>query len=176
MYFKVNKGTPLFDSLMAVYEKIKKSRTMVKELEKEVGADGSSSDNHYLAGRINAFHFKNYKSPGENWMSMQGKFSPWYMPRSSKKFAKENKELFDKLAAIPRVDTKLLMEPLGLTGLQAYSANGSLVVFSRPRLEWYPEYVILTFPDEITYSPVDGMEEILGSVYKELKKVTPLEF
>lgn len=164
MHFKVIKGTPLFDTLMGVHEKLQESHKAIKALCKEVGADGHAETNYsYLKGEIAAFHFETCRPPSDAWMKKQECF---FMPKSGKKFIEETGHILQKIKEIPKVKKELLMDAIKAEE-QWY---GGLTLFSRPGFAVYPEYILFSFPSEVKYEPVEGMVEILGSEFTALSK------
>lgn len=177
MYFKVLNGTALYGTLYDVFLKVKAAKDYCDELAKEVGADGFSTSNSYIAGDINAFHFKGYEPPDrELWSApTREKRTPWWMPKIGKKFLEKNEVILGKLKDIPRVDKKLIQDPLNCN-MAAYGSAAGLTVFEVPATKWFKDYVLLEFPDQVNYESVPDMIEILASEHKELSKAEPLSF
>lgn len=173
MKFKVEKGHPLFDTLMVVWEKIKVSKDACNALAAEVGSDGVSGSDSYLAGSINAFHFADHKKPNEHWKAMEKGFTPWFMPKWSTR-DKATKEIIAKIQSLPKVDTAEINDPLNFKH-GAFSTSKGIHWVQRPGVWWFPEYILVSTPEGYKYEPVEGMIELKESEFEALKEAPGVE-
>lgn len=95
----------------------------------------------------------------------------WYMPKVGAKFKSQNQDVLAKIAVVPRVKHEAIQTVLQCTR-QVY---GFLIIFEVPAIKWGEDQILITFPNEVKYIPVEGMIEILGSEFVELNKKEALD-
>lgn len=159
MKYKVLKGTPLFDKIVVVVEKIKDYNQQAEDLSNSVGGLRAATLGYNRAGGIAAFEFK--KEPDMNLWKRVDKYEPLYSPRAKK----ANNALFAKIQALPITRYEEFNNVIefkqhwsGLTFHQTYG----LVISD--------DFMLIEMNDEVKYTPVQDMIEILGSEYNYLKE------
>ena len=157
MKFKVNKGTKLFNELIAVLKKMDQCHHAAWEIVEEVGATSYRGSYWRIGGGITALGFK--KQP-EGYRKEEGYNS--YFPKK----IKVNKELLAKIDALPTVTFEDINTPLKFDFPQ-HIGNKMVNV---PEVLFRKDHVLINVKDECTYTPVEGMIEILGSEWIALGK------
>lgn len=155
MKYKVNKGTELFDKLVAFQSKMTEVNNKALELCKELGGKRFSV-NGEIAGGISSIEFDE-QPKGWRKTSLKG----FYQPSDFKK----NKEVIDKMRSLPRLSFKDFNEIVGYE-LQ-FVGN---MICTMPQVFWKKDFVLLSFNEAAKYTPVEDMEEITVSEFNSLKE------
>lgn len=168
MKFKVLKGTKLFDQLTKVGEDIREADNTAYKLGKELGYKSIRGGRHVLGGGISAFQSSELP---KGWK--------YAYPKSDREAVfpmnkKVNKELLDRIAALPKVEHEALNKILKFDPWKhndkAYNGDGSFKIQWYPGIQWKDEYVLLDVSEYMVYKPVKDMIEILESEYEKLSK------
>ncbi len=169
MKFKVLKGSELFRLLSEVHKKMEEATAAAKAVSKEVKADAFCQSDRGVAGGISAFVFNNYKSPGDNWKSLDrhtSKMSRFHFPKRNKR----NKELLATIDSLPIVKATELSRIFKYKS-QSFSTDQAGLVFSTsPGIEWHISkgYILVTIHENAKYKPIEGLTEIMVSEYQKL--------
>lgn len=165
MYWKVLKGTELFDKLDHIRMGVIAAQNCAWDLAKKQGAESVRGDMFILAGGISGMHFPNGKPSGYKKV-YSSHFTDCYMPSDIKK----NDKLLAEIKALPRIEYTALNDVL--------KYKKSDVIFSDNRMVFYPrtmfqkKEMLISLPDYVTgYKPVKDMIEITVSEYNKLNKV-----
>jgi aconitase B len=156
MKYIIKKGTPLFDRLTTLKEKMKEVNKVRHEFLHQYADEIEYYERyHAIAGGIEAICFKSNPDP-KQWKKFdKDAFSP----------KKSAKELWDKFYGLPYVHNNEFNDIIGFK--KAFVGNR---VVLRPALNIQDDYYLISVDTEIEYTPVEGMEEIKDSEYKELSK------
>jgi hypothetical protein len=163
MKFKVLKGTVLFDKLLAIVIQIHECNQQAHDLALEQGAIGVATTGNNRAGGIDAFRFKYDTEPDVLLWKQVDKYhyADLYSPRANKK----NNNLFSQIQALPRIGYKEYNAVIGYEqqwiGLSLHQSYG---------LFQDDDFFLIELSDEVNYTPVADMTEILSSEYKTLKE------
>ena len=152
MYFKVEKGVPLWEELEKIMNQIIHVRAEAYKLVEELGFTTYAPAHNVVAGGISALHcnFKpeGFREVGERWRNL-------YFPKAKNKVASE------KIANLPVVQYDEYNSVIGftehfvgLTHIMCYGLKKSGDVF------------LIKMHEKAEYTPIDGMIEILPSEYK----------
>ena len=172
-YYKVEKGTALFNQLIDFHGSIKKVKDSARELLKTI--PNANIDHYYMdaeiAGGISFVKFQRDQIP-KDWIEtkrvQRDKNGVPCYPHGNRK---STKEIRAKIKILPRLNFKDLNEIIGYKHLNYKSNHWSMC----PGFIFRKEYVLFDVVDVIKegvedYIPVEGMTEILASEYKELSK------
>ncbi len=160
MYYRIDKGTDTFQKLSALWEKITAAHDAAKEIVEELGVKYYARASHALAGGISAIQF--FEKP-EGWVKVGRKNQSAYMPN-----AKRNKEIYDRIHALPVVHHKEMND---ITGYQTQTyTKGDGIVFSHTNGLFYSKDCFLIEVDnEAKFTPNQDMVEIVTSEFMKLK-------
>jgi hypothetical protein len=160
MKYKILKGTELFKNLTAFKKKMADVRKQAMDLAIELGGVSSASNGRYLAGGIDAVEFK--EKP-EGWRSVGNSWQNLYYPKADKK----NKEIHNKIQALPRLDFDELNALVGFTG-QFCSDERGIAHVKSVSIKWHKDFILMETAEGTEYTPVKDVIEILGSEYDTL--------
>lgn len=160
MYFKVEKGSPLYDNLIDLMKKAKYVQEEARKLVFELGYLQYRQRSWVLWGGISSILIPKDKPVPKDW----SKADDGYMPR---KYRKSTRDLAEKIKQLPVVEHDELNDLLG------YDSNSSKTPY---RTSFHPafkyikdkELFLISVADYMIYTPVDGMTEILSSEYNAL--------
>src|ERR1035437_3660461 len=161
MKYKVLKGTALFDKLIAIVDQINKCNQAALDLALSQGAVGLATLGNNRGGGIDAFRFK--EEPDMLlWKQMdKHRYRDLYSPRANKK----NNDLFSQIQALPRIGYPEYNAVIGYEsqwiGISLHQSYG---------LFQDDDFFLIELSDEVNYTPVADMTEILSSEYKTLKE------
>jgi hypothetical protein len=159
MKYKILAGTGTFNKLSAIQKRIEEADRITKALVAEFGAEEWLGNGYgYVAGDLIGIRFA--QKP-EGWTKIRSNHSSFFCPKSS---VKGNKDLLDRIAAIPKVMTWELNDCIGFkpqrVGLTQYTSIG---------VKWGNEFHLVHVPEAADYTPLNDVIEILGSEYKRLE-------
>lgn len=172
MRFKVLKDTELYDKLNGLQKKCNECAAASHALAVELGATAAYTTQHNRCGGADAFHFEYGKDPDKAiWMRPSRRDAPRaFYPRSGGKAGKTNKELLDKIAALPVISYEEANSIIGFeaqwVGLSHCRSFGAKIG---------PDYALVEVPGEAEYTPHPDMTELKESEYKELFAALPKE-
>lgn len=161
MKFKVIKGTSLFNDLTQLNKKMNKVRAAAYKVAKSFNGTGRyATSGNTLAGGIDAIEFN--EKP-EGWKSVGNSWQNFYYPKVT------NKEANKAICTLPYLSFDEINNLLNFKS-NAYTTNEGIVWIKCPEVYWFPTYILISLPDKVKYTPVDGMVEILGSEFNVLNK------
>jgi hypothetical protein len=166
MKYKIEKGSPLFDKFEEIRQRMIVCNQEAKDLCKELGGKAVATLGENAAGGIDAIEFD--EKP-EDWKVMGKPHQNLFYPKA------KNKELLQKISALPKVKRSEIAELLGFKIQAISSSDGGLMMVSCPRTILRKEFVLIDMPTECKYTPVDGMTEILESEFVRLREATNKE-
>lgn len=160
MKFKILKGTETFNKLSDFEKEIKRVNKIAIDLSKELGGDEKGTHLGYsfeLAGGISGI-----KMPlkPEGWKDASKNHHNYFYP----KINKSNKDVLDKINALPILKYKDLNDIVGFS----FQSHG-MTWFNCPGIYWGKEYILMDVNDQCNFCPNEDMIEILGSEYIKLK-------
>jgi hypothetical protein len=171
MKFKVLKGTALYDQLAAIQKKANDCSKAAIKFAKSLGADAVFTHGRInAAGGIDAFRFEWGKDPDKLlWMQPDRHKTPRaFYPRSGKKYG-ANKELHEKIRALPVVTIEELNTIIGFKGHIGVEGAG-IVHYRTYGLDLFPNYAVISIPDGCGYKKSNkDMIEITTSEFNKLK-------
>lgn len=153
MYFKVEKGVPLWNKLEELMNRIIEVRQAAKDLVNEMGFTEYGAAHFVVAGGISFVYSPDrkpdgYRSVGKSWQQ-------FYFPKAV------NKVLCGKIAALPVVKHNEYNDVINFkdqfVGLKHIMAYG---------LKKTGDTFLIEVSDDAKYTPIEGMIEILASEYK----------
>ena len=159
MKYIVRKGTNTFDRLTEIGERVKAIQTLNRVIVDEL--DGNyyiSCSGGLIAGPLEGIELK--QKP-EGWKQVYANVAQnMFFPKS----VKQNKELLTRIATIPVVKRSEVNEIVGfknqIVGRRYIQTIG---------LIWGQDFHLVGIDDEVDYTPLADMDEILTSEYKRLK-------
>lgn len=164
MYFKIESGSEVYNKLKELQKKcndVKKQLTALPLLVDEATGDVYSSG-EYLAGDVVGIVCK--KKP-EGWKQTGEKHLNCYMPKVNK----QNKEILDAIAAIPKVDAKELNSIVGFKAPQTPPSERGIVFVKTVNISFAKNYILMSVTKGCKYKPLPGIVEIVASEYEKLK-------
>lgn len=167
MKYKVVKGTPLFDQLQALAQRCIDANAAADDLAKSLGAEASySRATKNRAGGVDAFRFDYGKEPDPALWTQPDRHNnkQMFYPRAGKKYA-VNQPLHDQIAALPIVSFQEFNEAIGFERQWVGLSLVHCYTLCPGR-----DVVLIDTGDEADYTPVEGMQEILVSEFRALKK------
>ena len=156
MYFKILKGTKLFDKLMKVDEKRKLAIKAANKILTEIGTQRYVRPADSVGGGIRAFELT--VCP-DGWKPvMRGRFENCFFPKATAK----NKDLLARIEALPIIKSANYAEAL------KYTPQGVDLKFSIcPGIEFKPKVILIDALVE-DYKPLKDMIEITEGEYRKL--------
>lgn len=165
MKFRVNKGTKLFDQLVAVGEQIRDANNAAVKFGKSLGFSAIRIGGHVLAGGISSFQSETVP---DGFIQKNG---DGVFPRKN---LKKNKEVLAQIEALPKVEHSVLNKVLKFdpfnSNEKAQNGNGSFKIQWYPHVAWKSEYVLVEVAEYMNYKPLKDMIEITASEYEKLSK------
>lgn len=156
MKYIIRKGVPLFDRLQLLYQKMKEANAATRDFLSRFGKEVEYYPApHCLAGGVQSICFP-HNPNSELWKRGAGGYIP-------KKNAKDLQFEFYDLPVVKNNELN------SLVGFKNMSWAGKRVWF-RPAWTVGDDYHLIDVNSDIDYTPVEGMEEILESEFKALKK------
>jgi len=171
-YYKIEKGTELFEKMDSFHDRIKEVKKPARELLESI--PNADSETYYMdaeiAGGIRYVRFPHDKVP-KDWCvskSMQrSKAGVFCYPHGNRK---STKEIRLKIKNLPRLNYPDLTSIFGYKALNYKSNHWSFC----PGINWTKDFILINVQDveegRVGYTPVEGMTEILASEYMKLKK------
>lgn len=160
-HYLIQNGSKLFDALTEINNKIKASREANRKLVEELGGIDFRTRHSNGLFSIAAIEFK--EPPDKAfWTSVGSKYESLYMPKV------KNKEVLKKISDIVLVQREEINEHIKYKS-QIIMAGLGFTDVRMPNISFGAEYILFEIPDGCVYEPVEGAEEILGTVYKQLK-------
>lgn len=155
MKFKVLAGSDIFEQLMAVKKRMDESFEKSKQIADEVGAE------EWLSGPDGDLWGIRFPSKPNGWKQVLGvHHNDCYFPKANR----QNKDLLDRIAGIPRVSRKDLNACVGFkiqwVGFKQLRSIGVV---------WGELFCLVELHEEANYQPLPGMEELTVSEYIRLK-------
>lgn len=168
MKFKVSKSSPLFKKLESIKLKVKEADKAATTLASSLGFNEHYPKRFVLAGGIEAFHKAGISKPDGFAYAYGAKNKEAFFPKKTK----ANKELLDKIAALPVVENHELNSILKFNGNKSkeFTKTGGRRVCFHPEVHFGKGYFLIGIPEYIDYKPVKGMTEITTSQYHKLSK------
>ncbi|HAH24928.1 MAG TPA: hypothetical protein DCL77_14440 [Prolixibacteraceae bacterium] len=160
MYFKIEKGTEVFNKLDVLHGRIQEVNKTAKELVKKLGGNRYCGDQNRLAGGIDAIEFE--QKP-EGYRSVGGKWDNLYLPNARNKV---NNQL---IAELPTLQYDELNSIVGFKGPQTAPHPKGLSFVSIPSICFSDEVMLMKVPDGCKYTAPEGVTEIIYSEYQGLK-------
>jgi hypothetical protein len=156
MKYIIKLGSDLFNKLKELQAKMKEANeARMNFLQRFADEIEYYPKHHILAGGVEAICFNQNPDP-KLWKKFgKDAFAP----------KKSAKNLYEEMVSLPVVTNKELNDLIGFK--KAWLDHR--VIF-RPAVTFEDDYVLVSVDTEINYTPVEGMEEILDSEYKELMK------
>lgn len=166
MKYKVLPHTELFLKLNELFERCLYANEAADKLAKSIGASDHATLGRNRAGGIDAFQFARGKEPDkELWMQPDRHKNPdLFYPRNGKKYT-ANKELHEKIAALPTVSFDQYNAVIGFE--KQWKGFTQIRTY---RLQRHEAFFLIDTTDEADYTPVEGMQEITVSEYKSLEE------
>lgn len=168
MKFKIMKGTPLFDKLREVGDKMKAANKEAYALCTELGFKQMRPESMVLAGGISSLYAKT-KPEGYAFAFNPSKSPNDFFPKRNK----ANKEIIERIKALPKVEHEELNNPIKYDGWKSnkYNERGSgKHVSLHPGISWHKNFILISVAEYIDYKPVKDMIEITVTEYKKLEK------
>jgi hypothetical protein len=160
MKFRVNKGTPLFDKLILLQEKMWDCNNAAYDLVKKMGYKRMRGRGMVLAGGISTIEILGGKPEG--WRDNTYGVSNEYFPKKNK----QNKEILAKIKALPVVEYRELND---LVNFDMHDTKSNRISF-HPEIIWGDDAILIGISSQYeNYKPVKGMVEILESEYNLIK-------
>jgi len=154
MYYKLKKGSPTYDALKEVWEKMHKYNKKAFKLVEELGFKKFGINREGVAGGISCFQSsekpEGYKSIGNSGDNL-------IFPK------KNNKEVLEKIDALPIVSKKEFNDTIGFK--EQFSDRMYHSSFGCKRVD---DVFLIEVSNECDYTPTEGMIEITFTEYKEL--------
>lgn len=170
MKYKVLKGTKLFNDLVAVQKKIYKVDQEALKLADSLGFKKIRGRSFAVAGGVSSFHSETQpKDYGYTYGSK--KSTTDFFPKK----IKANKEILDKIKALPVVEYSEINDLLkyderALT-VPANNGRGGQRIFFVPAIHWKRNMILIGLHEgQERYKPVKSMIEIKVSDYNKLTK------
>jgi hypothetical protein len=163
MKYKISKGTELFKTLTDLRKKMDKVQKQAKELAIEFGGTTAATNGRHLAGGIDAVEFK--EKP-DGWRSVGNSWQNLYYPKADKK----NKEIHEKIQALPVLEFKELNDAVGFTGNQSVCTDNGFSFIKTVGMQWHKDFILMEVAEKTKYTPIKSVEEILGSEFDKLSK------
>jgi hypothetical protein len=156
MKYIIKQGSDLFNKLKELQAKMKE---VIEAQQKFLSQFGEKIEYyprwHCIAGGVDGICFNKNPDP-----KLWKKFDrDGYTPKKSAK------KLYEEMNSLPVVTNNEFNDLIGFK--KAFL--GKRVLF-RPAVKFEDDYVLVSVDTEVNYTPVEGMEEILDSEYKELVK------
>jgi len=166
MKFKVEKGTPLFDKLKDLGERMKAANKEAFSLCTEMGFKQMRPAPHALAGGISSFYSKT--KPTNFVCTVNAKSPNDFFP---KRRVNANKELLARIDKLPVIDYNELNKLINYDGWNSdkFNERGGRYVSMHPGISWHKDHVLLDVAEYVKYKPVKGMVEITVSEYNKIK-------
>lgn len=166
MKYKVLPSCDLYTALTAIQLKMVEcnnaANTFVKGLGYERFRLSSYRNGHQvIAGGVSSIEILTGKPEG--WRKAVGHKE--YMPSKLKK----NKDLLDKIAALPFVTNSEITDLLKYDWRNTTKSAGNRISFC-PGVIWKKKLILIDVADYVKYKPVAGMVEILESEYQKLSQ------
>lgn len=155
-YYKILKGTDLFNKLTDFKKRGDKAREAANKLAKELGSDHDAYTSSGDLGGIDALHFE--EKP-EGWRVVGNRWQSLYYPKA------DQKELHKKIAALPIVKRSELNDIVGFSGLQMVG----MAIIKSVGMAWHNDYCVMEVAAGCKYTPPKDATEILHSEYEKLK-------
>lgn len=156
MKFKVIPGCALFSTLQEINKGMICASAAIKDTLIQKGFTGNyaSSGHSYLVA-CDAVEILGPKP--DAWKVMGYPYQQLYWPLA------KNKKDQEWLRILPRISNDILNLPLDFH----FGSGPNLEVYYRPGVAWHKEYIVID-TGNATYTPVEGMIEILESEYQKL--------
>jgi hypothetical protein len=165
MKYKILKGSLLFDKFIELRERMNKVQKEATELVESLGHSRYCPALYKLAGGVSAIEFPNSEKVA-GWMKLTNQNKRLHMPSK----IKANEELLNKFKALPTLEFNELNDMINYDSKEAHN----LVWSSHPGVIWKSDYVLIDVNENMKYTPVEGMIEILQSEYNDLKSAQVL--
>jgi hypothetical protein len=160
MKYKISKESDLYFNLRALEVKIKAANYLAYDVVKEFGAEKFALNPHSFAGGIGGIVFdrkpEGWKRVGKDWQDL-------YYPKAS------NKMDLEKIKGLPLVTEKEYNDITGFVGMQTISSGQGFYLIGSPGIYFGDEEILLDVNSQCTFTPKEGMIEILESEYLKLK-------
>ena len=163
MKYKILKGTELFKKLADLRKRMNEVQKQAKDLAIELGGTAAATSGRNLAGGIDAVEFD--KKP-DGWRSVGNSWQNLYYPKADKK----NKEIHDKINALPILKFEELNNAVGFSANQSVCNSNGFAFIKTVGMQWHKDFILMETAEGTKYTPVDGVQEILGSEFEELSK------
>jgi len=155
-YYKILKGTDLFNKLNDFKKRGDVAREAANKLAKELGSNEDAYTTGGDIGGIDALHFD--EKP-QGWRSVGNKWQSLYYPKA------DQKELHEKINALPIVKREELNEIVGFSGMQI----ADMAIIKSVGMAWHKDYCVMEVAAGCRYTPPKDAIEILHSEYDKLK-------
>ena len=161
MKYKISKGTNTYSQLADLFERIKECKITAQSLAAEMSdiedkKDVTSlSSGFRLSGGLSGVSMK--KKP-DGYRPVKGYYG-YYFPKQ----CKANKEILDRIAALPSVGVNELNSIVGFE-----EQSHGLTWYTRPAVNLRDEYALIKISENCEFTPNEDMIEILDSEYKIL--------
>lgn len=170
MYYKVDKGAPLFDKIEEVKNKMKSANKKALNLVVSMGFEQFRPKAHALAGGISSF-FSKEKPEGFCYTYGDKHGHPNdFFPKK----IKNNKILLKQIEDLPIVNyeelTDLINYDWTVHSVSSGPRIGSKSISFCPGVFFNKTYVLFDITDCKKYKPSEGMIEITFTEYNKLKK------
>lgn len=162
MKFKILKGTELFQKYIDLKTEMERCDKAALMMMREVGAVSVRGDYFAVAGGISSFQFKDNKKP-DGWAYAHNDSRTDFVPAKNRK---ANKELLDKIKALPCVTFEQFNAPLKYN----WRIHDNNRISYHPGLWWKKSYILVEISDQYSrYKPVKDMIELTTSEFNKLK-------
>lgn len=159
MKFKIPKGTPLFDAVMAVSKRMDECNAAAEALSKELGAEECYHSTYHLAGGIAGMRFP---SKPEGWKDVVGQYKV-YMPKAALR------DINKRIAALPTMKVEEMATILKYKNHTGFNGNG-FQMQRLPTITFLPDVILLSTIDGNPWKGCKGATEIKGSEYDALER------
>lgn len=154
MYYKLESGSETYDKVSAIWDKIISYNKQAVELVNSLGFTKYGNDNWNVAGGISCIQSD---TKPEGYKQVGKKFQNLYYPKAS------NKTVNDLINDLPLLSWDEYNSAIGFEdqfrGLRHIMGYSLVKVYG---------FFLIKIDDECTYTPADGLVEIVSSEYKRL--------
>jgi hypothetical protein len=165
MFYKILPGSPLFDRLTKLKEKMYECNNKALDFAKnEMGYSTIRGGHHVLAGGISAIQSKD--KPKGYKAAYKGRDVEAWFPADTTK----NAELLARIKALPVVEHEDLNKLVKYDSWSANETDNRICFY--PATHFSAKYILMKFPDFVTnYKPTKDMIEITNLEYDKLFKI-----
>lgn len=164
MKFKILKGTELFNKLKALQLKCQNANKAAFDLAGEFGSKEilPSPSINVIAGGLSGMKLD---APPAGWKLASKYHYTTYYPKRTK----ANKDLIERIEALPKIKTEELNEIIGYNPFNR-SEDERRISFC-PGVYWhYEDFILVSVAEYVEYTPVADMIEITVSEFNKLRE------